>query len=102
LNLLLEDEMLPDKTLIQFVRRGGKVRGVLVAMKHGKGFRVGCSLCRKTDMPKNNRFDKKHAIEIAVGRIVLNDTTIPLSMKKDYEKFVDRCRRYYKTTKQVA
>ena len=97
--------------IMQYVKgkRGTKV-GVLLAFADTIGppedrhlaFRVGYSHCKMKVEP----FNSERGIEIALGRAckssVINApyptvADFPHSMRKDYKKFVERCRRYFKS-----
>lgn len=85
----------PKHSVIQYFRRKNAPRGALVAIKTQDGFRVGYSLCRKGD-----RFNKKMAIQIAIGRAnhahSEESTNIPREIRKIIPEFTQRCRKYYK------
>jgi hypothetical protein len=93
---------IPKYTVIQYVRhKGGKKKnapyGVVVGMKMDGGFNVGYSLCNKKD-----RFNKKIALKIAVGRVYQGSTVVagqsklPHEVRKMMPAFVARCLKYYK------
>lgn len=97
--------VIPKHTVIQYVRnKKGVPRGVLVAVKNGnfvghQGFKIGYSLCNKKD-----RFSKKMALDIAIGRAIGSDLMVqrvkaggwPHEVSKMYDAFMDRCIKYYK------
>ena len=70
--------------------------GVLAAVptKDGKVVGIGWSMCNKA---ANDKFDKKRGLSIAIGRASkLSNAPIPHSLYRNYNKFVDRCGKYYK------
>jgi hypothetical protein len=88
-------------------RRGQRV-GLLLAFKDplDEGFRVGYSKCNVSREP----FNATRAFDMALGRACTAvyqreeklawppiDENFPQSMEKDFEQFIDRCRRYFKT-----
>lgn len=109
----MENVTIPQYTVIQYVRgRRNIPHGVIVAVKVSDGFRLGYSLCCKRD-----RFNKRMALKIALGRTETNATVtswptalaesphlqrdaigdpIPHPVKKMLPSFLDRCKRYYK------
>lgn len=93
----MTDIHIPRHTLISYIRdRRGRPVGALVAVKADGGFRVGYSLCRRQD-----RFCKRMAIKIAVGRGLANaeETSpgeiMPHAVRKALPEFKSRCERYY-------
>jgi hypothetical protein len=55
---------------------------------------IGWSLC---NTKLGDRFDKRRAFEIALGRAVkLSAAPIPASLEDGYKFFANRCKRYYK------
>jgi hypothetical protein len=91
----MTDLTIPKFTVIQYVRNKKRVPyGVLVAFKVGSGFICGYSLCNK-----NDRFNKKMALKIAIGRANTRSVIIeeaPHDIRKMLPAFFDRCKRYYK------
>lgn len=87
--------MIPKYTVIQYIRdKNNNPRGVLVAVKHENGFRIGYSLCNKKD-----RFNKNMALKIALGRAnAMSDGPIPHPVDRMLEEFTNRCKRYYKVS----
>lgn len=91
------DVQIPKHTVIQYVRDKKRVPyGVLVAVKSGLGFTCGYSLCNKKD-----RFSKRLALKIALGRA--NEDSIqtlssngPHEIRKVFPEFFNRCVKYYK------
>lgn len=109
--------MIPKHTVIQYVRNKKRVPyGVIVAVKTDKGFNIGYSQCNKKD-----RFEKKLALRIALGRASSEDVrdskfqnkphfckengitydnweTVqpPHDVRKMISTFVNRCNKYYK------
>lgn len=100
--------MIPKHTVIQYIRKK-KNRipyGVVVAIKDiENGYRIGYSLCNKKD-----RFNKKRALEIALGRAFhgvnqidmkhheknnVNSAT-PHDVNRMLSNFNERCKKYYK------
>ena len=84
---------LPKYTIIQYIRDKKRIPcGVLVAVKNLDGYNIGYSLCSKYD-----RFEKKMALKIALGRANIGDnSTTPNIVSKMLPEFVNRCKRYYK------
>ena len=77
------------KELIQFARNEkGVPIGCFVA--HGNE-RIGWSLCSRRD-----KWNRKLAIEIARGRAKGYSNPVPVSIKNQYDKFVERCHKYYR------
>jgi hypothetical protein len=85
---------IPQYTIIKYVRDKNKIpRGVLVAVKSADGYNIGYSLCSKYD-----RFEKRMALEIAIGRAITgNDSEqLPYVISKNLPDFLIRCAKYYK------
>jgi hypothetical protein len=84
---------LPKYTIVQYIRDKNRIpTGVLVAVKSLEGYNIGYSLCSKYD-----RFEKKMALRIAVGRANFGDnSTMPYAVAKSMPSFLDRCKKYYK------
>ena len=90
---------IPKFTIIRYLRNKKRVPfGVLVAVKNPDGYNIGYSLCSKYD-----RFEKKMALKIALGRANYNSTTLnesisvlPYAVAKAVPEFIDRCKKYYK------
>lgn len=90
----MNDVVIPKFTVIQYVRDKKRVpRGVIVAVKSSEfGFVCGYSLCNKKD-----RFNKRMALKIAIGRAETHLTTeAPHEIRKMLPTFLDRCKKYYK------
>lgn len=98
----MNNAMIPKYTVIQYVRdKNGSPRGVLVAVKNGdyvgvQGFKIGYSLCNKKD-----RFSKKMALDIAIGRAEESDNfdlrkPYPREVENMFVPFFERCKKYYK------
>jgi hypothetical protein len=87
----------PKHTVIQYVRNKKRVPyGVIVAVKSDGGYSLGYSLCNKRD-----RFAKKMALKIALGRACFNGDEVggestPHDIRRVVSSFVDRCNKYYK------
>lgn len=92
--------MIPKHTVIQYIRKK-KNRipyGVIVAIKDVEnGYRIGYSLCNKKD-----RFNKKRALEIALGRAFHsgnqneNNSVTPHDVNRMLLSFNERCKKYYR------
>jgi hypothetical protein len=99
---------IPKYTVIQYIRNKNRIPlGVVVAIKSADGYNLGYSLCRKGD-----RFNKRMALNIAIGRANLNGSnatdkqhrynvslhhsTLPYAISKMMPTFVERCQKYYK------
>lgn len=91
---------IPQHTVIQYVRNKKRVPyGVIVAVKAAEtptGYSLGYSLCNKKD-----RFAKKMALKIALGRANFNSDEVggastPHDIRRVVAGFVDRCKKYYK------
>lgn len=90
----------PKHTVIQYVRNKKRVPyGVIVAIKTPEcpdGYSLGYSLCNKRD-----RFAKKMALKIALGRASFNGDEVggestPHDIRRVVSSFVTRCNKYYK------
>ena len=99
----MTDLNIPKYTVIQYVRNKKRVPyGVLVAVKNSDGFTCGYSLCNKKD-----RFNKKRALEIALGRAGLTNGGLyngipPHEVRKMIPAFFERCKKYYKPSHSMA
>jgi hypothetical protein len=85
---------IPQYTIIKYIRDKNKIpQGVLVAVKSADGYNIGYSLCNKHD-----RFEKRMALEIAIGRAITgNDSEqLPYVISKNLPDFIIRCAKYYK------
>jgi len=85
------------KCIYKFItgKHGTRI-GVLLgcAFNDQKVWRIGWSLRDKKDP---FRFDKAKAINIAFGRAMMGSTVpIPPSIYLEYQRFFDRCSRYFK------
>lgn len=90
------------KVLIKYVRKVEPVmKGCLLikTIKHapygcvvatGNG-QVGWSLCSKED-----KFDKKMAVNIAVGRAGGSESQVPKSLQKEVDEMLKRSKAYFK------
>lgn len=94
------DLSIPNYTVIQYVRNKKRIPyGVVVAVKDGdQGYQIGFSLCNKKD-----RFNKKMALKIAIGRAFLKGSAYRScyhSAPRDVDRmlliFNARCDKYYK------
>jgi hypothetical protein len=89
-------------TVVKYVRnKKGNLVGVLVAVKSEDGFRVGYSLCRIA----LDRFKKETGLKIAFGRAdvwALIPQEIPKDIARFLPSFLERCKKYYKTTNVPA
>lgn len=83
-----------ETMLKQYVKRGNKKEGVLVSYSFDGYVGIGWSKAHSQLDP----FDKEMGERIALGRALVMPSVenVPHSFKKDFEKFVNRCRRYYK------
>lgn len=82
---------------IQYFKKNNSTarKGVMVAIpvEEEGVVKFGYSLCHT----KLDKFDKEFGKNIAVGRALCDKPlSLPDSMKKDFERFRDRCRKYYK------
>jgi hypothetical protein len=89
---------IPKFTIIRYLRDKKRVPyGVLVATKNDGGYNIGYSLCNKYD-----RFEKKMALKIALGRAdyngssIANGESLPYAVSKAMPDFLERCKKYYK------
>lgn len=87
--------------LIKFFRKKNVRCGVLVGVRFGNAFYIGCSLCCDRDY-----FDKNKGLEIAYGRALAaskynKDIVIPFSMIDDFLNFYERCETYFKDCEAV-
>jgi hypothetical protein len=88
----------------QYVKRGGRKMGVMVAGVNEDNNTVGFgwSLCSGNH---GDEFDKEKCIDIAEGRAFYNHKNtyivddIPMSIQKELEKFTHRMATYYKDNK---
>lgn len=95
----VDDVTIPKFTVIQYVRNKKRIpHGVIVAIKSPEGsstpFVCGYSICNKKD-----RFNKKMALKIALGRAEkfgADGAVEPHDVRKMMPAFTDRCKRYYK------
>jgi hypothetical protein len=89
-------------TVVKYVRnKKGNPIGVLVAVKGDRGFRIGYSLCRIG----LDKFKKETGLKIAFGRADvwgLVPQEIPRDIAKNLPSFLERCKKYYKTTNVPA
>jgi hypothetical protein len=86
--------------IFQYFRNRNKIKGLFVAIKKENGdIAVGYSLCCNKD-----RFCKETARSVALERANSfcgsNKNSIPISMLKDFNKFLDRASRYFKVEKE--
>lgn len=84
---------IPKYSVIQYVRKKRTPFGVIVAIKSDysqTGFDIGYSLCNKKD-----RFTKRRALEIALGRADIGTFEYPQEIKKMMPRFIERCKKYY-------
>lgn len=86
-----------DNYICQFVKgKNGQLIGCVVATSR---YSVGWSKC---NTKAGDSFDKKRALQIALGRAKLNPvihhTDVPTSLRKVVKYFLnDRCIRYFKS-----
>ena len=85
--------------------------GAFVAVRDGDKIKVGWSVCNELDKKK---FDKNLAVKIAtlrVGKVLTypvghdlagKPKPIPKKVRKQFESFVERARRYFKDAKEVV
>ncbi len=89
--------------IIQYVRKG-KARikkGVMVAIpdEEDNKIRFGYTLCCfKKDKKKVDEFDVGFGKGVAIDRAMIDGRplVIPFSMAKQFARFVERCKKYYK------
>ena len=79
--------------LVTFVRKRKSLVGALVAIDKNQ---VGWSLARPEDRIRG--LDKSYAVDMAFVRACENCKIehVPMSLKKDYVKMLDRANRYFK------
>jgi hypothetical protein len=96
----MTESAIPKHTIIRYLRNKKRIPyGVIVAVKSSviatDSFNIGYSLCNKKD-----KFSKKIALEVAIGRAVLKpfvgSEKIPHDILKICPSFVERCKKYYK------
>lgn len=94
----MTDVVIPKHTVIQYIRNSKRVPyGVLVAIKDRKmRFSSSWSLCNKKD-----RFNKKIALQIAIGRAINGGGSVarqpmPHDIQRMLPAFEKRCNKYYK------
>ena len=86
-----------NKGLVQRIIKKNKRVGTFVSYKVETEYKqpffyVGYSLCNRED-----RFDKHLSLKIASERAkMMSVKDVPLSIKEDFKKFIDKCKRYYK------
>jgi hypothetical protein len=97
----MNDFVVPKHSVIQYIRNNKRIPyGVVVGVKtpEGLGFALGYSLCNKKD-----RFNKKMALKIALGRATFNgckttEVNEPRDIRKVMPVFFERCKKYYKVS----
>lgn len=79
--------------LVEFIRRRNHLVGAIVAIDKNQ---VGWSLARREDRIKC--FNKNYAVDMAFVRACENCKfdDVPISIRKDYIKMVERSKRYFK------
>ena len=82
----------------QYIRRNrnGKKRtkvGLFLARRVNGVPNVLWSLCKKDD-----KFDLNEAVRVAENQLHPVDRKVPPGIKKDYDRFVSRAERYFKTS----
>ena len=87
-------------SLFQFIKSAsGKKKGVLLAFRQGTEIYIGWALCNL----RVDEFDKDFGYILAYRRALAshkkNKISVPPSICKDYTKFIDRVKRYYKDIK---
>jgi hypothetical protein len=95
----MTDFIVPKHSVVQYVRNNKRIPyGVVVGVKTPEGFALGYSLCNKKD-----RFNKKMALKIAIGRASYNGCKSasvaeqePHDIRKIMPTFFERCKKYYK------
>lgn len=74
--------------------------GLFIAKQVDNKIEIGWSLCCKDDI-----FDEKQAFDNCYKRIYkstdIDNFDIPYSIKNEYNKFADRCERYFKNVEVV-
>lgn len=84
------------KQLIEYVRNEeSQPIGVVIAEKvSDESFNIGWSLCCKKD-----KFDKKMAFKIALGRLRRgSNVSLPYKVEPYYRRMIERGVKYFKTT----
>ena len=92
-----------NKELIQYVRYGDRCKkGVFVSFAIGDCVAIGYALCSnydEWDIVDGKRI-KGFGLELARQRAVKNfykeNINIPVSIQKDFNKFINRSERYFK------
>lgn len=93
----MTDFIVPKHSVVQYVRNNKRIPyGVVVGVKTPEGFALGYSLCNKKD-----RFNKKMALKIALGRATYSSCKPPVGVephdiRKMMPAFFERCKKYYK------
>lgn len=83
-------------TICEYVRKGGKKVGLLVACRFYNQVVIGFSLCRKTDLFDKNKAEHLAWDRIACRRNAKRQLQCPQSLQEPMRKFLERCRKYYK------
>ncbi|MFW6001937.1 MAG: hypothetical protein ACOCQD_01200 [archaeon] len=87
-----------DNMLIQYIKRGSKGNvGVMVAIPVGSNVYFGWSKVHT----KYDVFNKEFSKDVAVGRALreIDLTEVPYSITKEFVRFINRSRSYYKDKK---
>lgn len=83
--------------IFQYIKKKNQKVGFLYAYCDDDCFYIGYSLCNL----KHDKFDETLGYKIAQGRAkTQKNFQIPHSIKDNYEKFIKRCKRYFKGKKQ--
>ena len=90
-----------EKHIAQYIWRGGRRKGLLVALKTENGYSIGWSLYNKVaEKAEKNRFSKKYAWDEAVSKARLSVlfSNLPNSIVEEYNKMKKRAKKYFKET----
>ena len=88
-----------EKHIAQYIWRGGRRKGLLVAVKTENGYSIGWSLYNKVaEKAEKNRFSKKYAWDEAVNKARSNAlfSDLPNSIVEEYNKMKKRAKKYFK------
>ena len=84
-----------EKVIFEYIKRNKKVVGLFIGWKVSKDkIGMGYSLCNKQD-----EFSWKTAVDLCFDRMFLGPAyydNMPSSIRKQEEKFMNRCEKYFK------
>lgn len=87
--------------LVEYIKKNGQLRGVVVAVPQDNSYAIGWSLCKKCDS-----FDKSFGLEIAKRRAQKHratfNETLAHTVRPHVEKMRERASRYFKDRHEVT